>query len=207
MKDTTQATYDQIAASFAEVNAKMSDNLLLAAQKFLEYIPKNGLCLDLGCGTGRDSAWFEQHGLRMIGADFSIGMLFQARQIIPCPLVQMDMRQLGFAEHFFAGIWCNAALLHIPKAQSPQVLAEMRRILCKDGILDLSIQKGAGEQFETNPYASEQGQRFFARYDLSEITKLLETNGFTILETVEVSYNQRTWLRLIAKSASQPSNF
>jgi ubiquinone/menaquinone biosynthesis C-methylase UbiE len=202
MKDITQATYDQIAPTFAEVNAKISENMLLAAQNFLEYIPEKGLCLDLGCGTGRDSAWFEQHRLKMISADFSLGMLVQARQIASWPLVQMDMRQLGFADHVFAGIWCNAALLHILKTEAPLVLKEMNRVLCKDGILDLSIQKGMGEQFETNPYVSEQGQRFFARYDLPEITQLLETSGFTILETAEITFNKRTWLRFIAQCMS-----
>lgn len=202
MNNITRATYDQIAPVFAEIQAKMSENLLLAAQKFLEYIPKNGLCLDLGCGTGRDSAWFEHHQLKVIGTDFSMGMLAQARKTVTCPLAQMDMRQTGFAKQVFAGIWCNAALLHLPKAEVPQALSEMRRILCKDGILDLSIQKGTGEQFEPNPYASEQGQRFFARYDLPEITKILETSGFVICESLETSYNQRTWLRLIAQSES-----
>ena len=202
MKSITQATYDRIAPAFAEVNAKMPENMLPAVQKFLEYIPKNGLCLDLGCGPGRDSAWFAQHQLKMIGADFSMGMLIQAKKTTTCPLVQMDMLQLGFVNQSFSGIWCNAALLHLPKVEAPQALKEMRRILCKDGILDLAIQKGEGEQLETNPYASEQGQRFFARYDLPEITKLLETSGFAILETVERTSNQRNWIRLIARCAS-----
>jgi ubiquinone/menaquinone biosynthesis C-methylase UbiE len=200
MSDITRATYDKIAPAFAEVNTRMSENLLVAAQKFLDYIPKNSLCLDLGCGTGRDSAWFEQHQLKMISVDFSMGMLAQARKITTRPLAQMDMRQLGFEKQVFAGIWCNAALLHLPKAEAPQVLDEMRRILCQSGILNLSMQKGTGEQFEANPYVSEQGQRFFARYDLPEITKMLETSDFVIRETLEITYNQRTWLRLIAQS-------
>lgn len=203
MKNITQATYDQIAPAFAEVNAKMPENLLLAAQKFLEYIPENGLCLDLGCGPGRDSAWFEQHQLKSIGADFSMGMLNQARKVTTCPLVQMDMLQLGFQGATFSGIWCSASLLHLPKAEVPQALNEIRRLLAKGGLLlDLSVQKGTGEQFETNPYASLQGQRFFARYDLPEMTNILETSGFSILEIVETAFNQHTWLRFIARKTS-----
>lgn len=200
MKSITQQTYDQIAPAFAQAQAKMSENLLAAVQKFLEYVPKDGLCLDLGCGTGRDSAWFEEHSLKLIAADFSIGMLLQARTVTTRPLTQMDMRQLGFANHIFAGLWCNAALLHLPKAEAPQALAEMRRVLLPGGILDLAIQKGMGEQLETNPYASDLGDRFFARYECAEIAKILETNGFRVLETLEIPYNQRTWLRLIAQS-------
>ena len=113
MKNITRTTYDQIAPAFARINAEMSENVLLAARKFIEIVPKKELCLDLGCGTGRDIAWFEQHQLRMIGADFSAGMLVQAKRVTTRPLVQMDMRKLGFAEQVFSGIWCNAALLHL----------------------------------------------------------------------------------------------
>lgn len=199
MTDLTRSTYDRIAPAFAEVNAEMSENLLAAAQKFLTLVPENSLCLDLGCGSGRDSAWFAQHPLRMIGVDFSLGMLLQARDKVSCPLAQMDMRQTGFAAGAFAAIWCNAALLHLPKAEAPLALGEMRRVLAPGGLLDLSVQQGRGEQLEPNPYVPEQGERFFARYTLPEMLDLLATAGFTALETLEISYHQRTWLRLVAR--------
>lgn len=202
MKSPTQATYDRIAPAFAEKQAEMSENLLVAAQKFLEYIPKDGLCLDLGCGSGRDSAWFAAQQLKTIGVDFSLGMLAEARKTTSRPLAQMDMRQLGFARQVFAGVWCNAALLHLPKVEAPLALAEMRRVLLPGGILDLSLQKGDVEQLEPNPYASDLGERFFARYQLEEIVQILAAAGFTVLETLEISYHQRTWLRLIARSES-----
>lgn len=202
MNSPTQATYDRIAPAFAERQAEMSENLLLAAQRFLEYIPAGGLCLDLGCGTGRDSAWFAAQQLKTIGVDFSRGMLTEARKNTSRPLAQMDMRQLGFPRQVFAGVWCNAALLHLPKVEAPLALAEMRRVLLPGGILDLSLQKGDVEQLEPNPYASDLGERFFARYELEETVQLLESARFTVLETLELSYQQRTWLRLIARSES-----
>ena len=198
MKKITRSTYDQIAPSFACVNAEMPENVLLTARKFLETIPGNGRCLDLGCGTGRDLAWFEQQDVNIIGADFSTGMLAQARKITACPLVQMDMLQLGFADQSFSGIWCNAALLHLPKAEAPQALKEMRRILFNGGILNLALQAGDGEQFETNPYEGGQGQRFFARYTQPEITIMLIANGFAVLEIAKV-LTKRIWLRFVAQ--------
>jgi ubiquinone/menaquinone biosynthesis C-methylase UbiE len=200
MNSPTQATYDRIAPVFAQTQAQMSENLLLAAQKFLEYIPSDGLCLDLGCGTGRDSAWFAAQQLKTIGVDFSRGMLTEARKIHLRPLAQMDMRQLGFARQVFAGVWCNAALLHLPKVEAPLALAEMHRVLLPGGMLDLSLQKGNVEQLEPNPYASDLGERFFARYELPEITALLTASGFSVCETLEVAYHGRTWLRLIAQN-------
>jgi ubiquinone/menaquinone biosynthesis C-methylase UbiE len=199
MKNITQATYDQIAPAFAKVNAEMPENVLLAARKFLKAIPTNGLCLDLGCGSGRDIAWFEQQNITILGADFSTGMLLQARKITACPLAQMDMLNLGFANESFSGIWCNAAFLHLPKADAPQALKEMRRILCNGGILDLAVQEGAGEQFETNPYDASQGERFFARYHEDEMKQMLVANGFTILEMKQVP-SKHAWLRFVAQA-------
>jgi ubiquinone/menaquinone biosynthesis C-methylase UbiE len=200
MKNVAQATYDQIAPAFARTNSEMPENVLLAAQKFIEFIPKNGKCLDLGCGPGRDIAWFEQHGVNILGADLSIGMLAQARKTTNQPLFQMDMLQLGLADGSFSGIWCNAALLHLPKAEAPQALKEMRRILCNGGILDLAVQEGTGEQFEANPYNASQGERFFARYQEGELKQMLVLNRFIILE-IEKVFSNRAWLRCMARSA------
>lgn len=198
MKNITQATYDKIAPAFAKTNAEMPENLLREAQKFIETLPTNGLCLDLGCGAGRDTAWFSQQGLNILGADLSIGMLTEARKITLRPLAQMDMLHLGFADKSFAGVWCNAALLHLPKANAPQALQEMRRILWDNGVLDLAVQLGNGEGFETNPYEANQGERFYSRYQENEMQKMLTTNGFIILEMEKVT-SKRPWLRFVAQ--------
>jgi hypothetical protein len=65
MKNITQATYDQIAPAFAELHGKMPESVLPELQKFLEIIPSGGLCLDLGCGHGRDMSWLESKHLKM----------------------------------------------------------------------------------------------------------------------------------------------
>ena len=201
MKNITQATYDKIAPTFAKTNAEMSENLLHEARKFTEMLPKNERCLDLGCGAGRDTAWFEGQGLNIFGADLSIGMLTEARKITSHPLVQMDMLRLGFADKSFAGIWCNATLLHLPKADAPQALKEMRRILWDNGVLDLAVQEGSNEGFEENPYAEGQGERFFSRYQEGEMKQMLVTSGFIILEIEQVK-SKRAWLRFVAQCSN-----
>ncbi len=198
MKNVTQATYDKIALAFARINSEMPENMLRAAREFVEIAPRNGLCLDLGCGTGRDLAWFEQAGLNLLGADLSSGMLSQARQISTRPLVQMNMLNLGFADRVFSGVWCNAALLHLPKTQAPQALQEVRRILQADGVLDLAVQAGDGEGFEANPYEAGQGERFYARYQMDEMTQMLTAQGFVILGTEKV-LSHKAWLRFVAR--------
>ncbi len=198
MIEITRATYDQIAPYFAQVNAQMNEHVLLAAQNFARRIPTGELCLDLGCGAGRDLAWFAAQQLNILGADFSAGMLAQAKQVSTRPLTQLDMRHLCFADQAFTGVWSNAALLHIAVQDVQGVLLEIRRVLRPDGWFDLAMQEGAGEQLETNPYHGE-AQRLFVRYSSEEMRTRLETAGFHVLDITHNSLNHRNWMRFLAQ--------
>lgn len=191
--DINRSAYDQIAPAFAKKNADMSRELVVQASRLVERLAASGLrVLDLGCGAGRDIAWFEAHGQRMFGADLSRGMLNEARAVTRAPLSQMDMRGLGFAPASFHAVWCCAALLHLPKSLLTDALAEIRRVLVPGGYFSLSVQKGYSEGVEPSPYL-ENVERFFARYQPDEIAALLRQAGFSILEQGE-NEGFRTWL-------------
>src|SRR5512142_2790989 len=136
-----QAAYDQIAGRFAERNAEMLPYLIEEAERLLDALRAlrradraARLIMDLGCGAGRDAAWLEDHGARVIGADLSIGMLSEARKRVHGPLCQLDMRFLPCPAEVFAAVWCQAALLHLPKSSAPAALAEVRRVLIPGGL-------------------------------------------------------------------------
>ena len=188
-----QAAYDQIAPLFAEKNGAMSEALAAQAARFRAHLPAApARMLDLGCGTGRDLAWFEAHGCRGFGSDLSRGMLDLARQAARAPLCQMDMRFLGFAPASFQAVWCCAALLHLPKREAPLALAEIARVLVPGGFLSLSVQKGDSEGIERAPYTGTV-ERFFARYQIEEMAALIQAAGYTILQQGE-NESGRLWL-------------
>lgn len=195
-----RAAYDAMAARFAAVNAAMPKAVAASAEAFLAALaPAPAPVLDLGCGAGRDLAWFEVRGVRMVGADLSAGMLAQARAQVGAPLVQMDMRALPFRAGAFRGVWCNAALLHLPKAELPLALARIRHLLATDGLLYAGVQVGEGERWEAQRY-DPSVFRFFARYAPSEFADQIRRAGFDILQ---VSENQgipsRRWVNVLAR--------
>src|SRR5262245_11152044 len=113
-----QRAYDQIAELYASRNNAMAGNLLALAERLRRHVGPAGRIIDLGCGAGRDMAWFESQGQRVTGADLSAGMLAQARRIADGDLLMMDMRRLAFRPASFDGVWCCAAILHLPKREA-----------------------------------------------------------------------------------------
>ncbi|MBN1978843.1 MAG: class I SAM-dependent methyltransferase [Anaerolineae bacterium] len=192
-----QAAYDQIAEGFADVTADMPPELILAAEQFLGITRPGALILDLGCGAGRDMAWFESQGATVVGSDLSAGMLAQARLRARGNLVQADMRRLPFQTGCFRGVWCCAAILHLPKADAPRALAETHRILSPGGALFLAVQEGMGEGWERTTRYGEPIERFFARYRAEEMTALLVEGDFALRDHTANSAGSRHWLNFM----------
>ncbi len=67
-------TYEEGAATFLArttdtVIAKNGGDVVEIREKLMNYLPKNSLILDVGCGTGRDAKYFIEHGHRIVGID------------------------------------------------------------------------------------------------------------------------------------------
>ena len=151
MNGRMRAAYDVVAAEYAANNAEMYPELVEYGGYLLAHVDTGGRVLDLGCGPGRDAAWFAANGANVTGADLSRGMLSLAYATARRPFVQLDMRRLAFRGGAFAGVWCMASLLHIPKADAPGVLREIRRVLAPGGALALGLQRGDSEGWEDAP--------------------------------------------------------
>lgn len=190
-----QAAYDRIAAEYARVNAEMPPDLVASAQELVRRLGKPAHILDIGCGHGRDMAWFEAQGMVVTGVDLSAGMLTQARRLVAGKLLMMDMRNLAIPSARFDGAWCCAALLHLPKNKAPGALKEIRRILKLGGALVLSIQEGSGEGWEGG--YGDGAERFFARYAESEMKALLTDSGFVVHRDSASAAGNRTWLTFV----------
>jgi ubiquinone/menaquinone biosynthesis C-methylase UbiE len=199
MMDTfkeVQNAYDQMVFEYAKRNhSNMADNLVVLGHELIQHIGQNGHILEVGCGTGRDMSWFETQRSIITGIDLSMGMLMYARKEVRGSLVSMNMRHLGFCTGYFDGAWCCASLLHLPKTEAVYTLQEIRRVLKPDGMLVLSIQKGAGEGWEDS-YVPDV-KRFFARYQPDEMRSILSNNGFSIRKANLSQETNRAWLSFV----------
>jgi SAM-dependent methyltransferase len=203
---TLRATYDCIAPDYAAANGSVQPAALApytprffaaaleAAASAKALRPR---VIDAGCGPGRDTAWLEGEGFDVVGVDLSTGMLKEARTRVRGPLLQMDMRRLAFQWGVFHGAWCNASLLHIPRAEAPGVLSQIAKLLVPGAPLHLSLQGGDGETWEHAAYGHTV-DRFFARYQPDEVASMLADAGFALQEQHQVPAGSRLWLRFFA---------
>jgi ubiquinone/menaquinone biosynthesis C-methylase UbiE len=191
--------YDRIAVRYTERNSEMQPYLIESAHMLLTAIEQNDLggmpVLDLGCGTGRDTAWLVSHGVDMVSLDLSRGMLTEAKKITSSPLLQADMCYLPFGSEAFSAVWCQAALLHLPKALAPIALQEMQRIITPGGLLRVSVQRGETEGYEARAHEPE--TRYYAHYQMDEFIDLVQMAGFQALAQGEVE-ERRSWLWVMA---------
>ncbi|WP_188190478.1 class I SAM-dependent methyltransferase [Nonomuraea sp. SYSU D8015] len=192
----TTAGYDRIAPVFAERSREVGDSFMAFRRRFADALPTGGRVADLGCGPGRDAAWFLEQGLTVVGVDRSIEMakLAAARGV---PAVLSDLRRPPLIPGSLVGLWSVAALLHVPAGETEPTLRAWSAALRPGGVLGLSTSAGAGEGWEPVSYDAEVS-RWFVHRDPDALLATLESAGFEVLEHA-LNTTHRTWLNVLAR--------
>jgi len=193
----TRDTYDAIATEFLR-NTRDRSEMRGWLDRFASSLPAGVLVLDLGAGPGCDSAELRKRGFEAVSVDLSLGMLRAGVCEFPGPRVQSDLRRLPFPSCSVYGVWANASLLHLSKAEAGLALREMRRVLRPSGILHVSVKRGSGAEWESERYGR---PRWFQYWSEPELDAELQTAGFSI-ETAWVDETALdTWLIRLASVA------
>jgi SAM-dependent methyltransferase len=91
---------------------------------------EQGIFVEAGCGTSESSRRIRRHGRKLVGLDFSLEALRQARQERTFDsLVCGDIRRLPFRQDSLAGIWNLGVMEHFHAPQGQAILREFRRVL------------------------------------------------------------------------------
>ncbi|MGH3727611.1 MAG: class I SAM-dependent methyltransferase [Micromonosporaceae bacterium] len=190
----TRDTYDAIAAEFARRTATAYPDVLGDVDWLARSVPGGAWVVDAGCGPGRDTALLRTRGLRVVGVDLSAAQLRSGG--LP-NVVQADMRHLPVGDAAVHGIWCQAALLHIPHQHVPAVLNEFGRILKVRGQLHLTVAEGDGEDWEVAANYGSRRRRWFAYHREPDLTTHLASAGF-VVDFSRRARHGRDWLTLRA---------
>lgn len=197
-----RATYDRIASAYLahqlQVRATGDDPFQPLERRWTELLPIGSLLGDLGCGPAVDGARFAAAGYRVVGLDLSRGMLVAGAPRMPGLLAQADLRALPVRAGALDGVWCSAALLHVPEPGTERVLEEIRAVLRPGGALALITALGDGTCLEPVPYAPEE-RRWFVYRQRPRFERQIEQAGFRLLDASQVD-GHRIWLTTLARA-------
>lgn len=127
--------------------------------------------LDFGCGPGRDLAYFRSLGHEAVGLDGCRAFCEMARESSGCEVLEQDFLALDLPAARFDGIFANASLFHVPAADLPRVLVELRDALKPRGVLFSSNPRGHDEE-------GWHGERYGCYWELGRWRSLVTAAGF-----------------------------
>ena len=133
--------------------------------------------LEIGAGTGKDSLFFREHGLKVVATDLTFAMTRLCRQkgLDTC---SVDLSNIPFSAQHFDAVWSMNCLLHIPQGEIPKVLLGIQTVLQPGGLFHWGVYGGKNqasvyEQDDLRP------QRFFSFLTDESLLELAE-RFFTI---------------------------
>src|SRR5579872_4463972 len=139
---STRETYDRFAEAYTK---RYYETRALDAEMdgFLTHLPPAPTILDAGCGPGHQSRYFNAHGARSIGIDFSEPMLVEGRRRDPgVSLVCGDLQAVPVATASIDGVWARASLIHMDNDAVARALVEFRRVLKPAEVLYTAVREG-----------------------------------------------------------------
>ncbi|MCM0082962.1 DUF3427 domain-containing protein [Geomonas sp. Red32] len=139
----TQDYYNRNSQAF--FNDTVAVDMSSLHERFLAFVPKGGLILDAGCGSGRDSREFKHRGYRVAAFDASLELSALAGSHIGQEVsvrTFADVDEVGV----YDGVWACASLLHLPLPELPDAISRLWRALKPGGIFYISFKEGTGER-------------------------------------------------------------
>ena len=171
-KETTLLYYNEDPDRYIQtaLQADMSE----IRNRFTKHLSPNALILDFGCGSGRDTKAFLEEGFNVEAIDGSQELCKKASAYTGIQVKQMLFNDLDETEKY-DGIWANASILHLPKAEMADALTRIEKALKPNGILFASFKYGTFEGIRTERYYTD-----FDQQTLNEFWE--ESSGLKIFD-------------------------
>jgi SAM-dependent methyltransferase len=152
---------------------------LAERRAFRERLTPGARLLEVGAGTGQDSAYFQEQGFAVVAADLSAAMVEHCRAKGIEGHV-MDFLHLNFPVGSFDAVFAMNCLLHVPNHDLPAVLAAIRALLRPSGLFFVGVY--GGNESAEGPMEDDEHvpPRFFSRRTDEQLLCFAADAGFDV---------------------------
>lgn len=172
-KNQTIQYYNQNATDFVENTRNVDFHVI--QDEFLGKLPEGAVILDLGCGSGRDTKYFLEHGYQTNAIDGSAELCVLASEYTGIPVRCLLFQEWNERE-VYDGIWACSSLLHLSYGELDDVLYRIENALRPQGILYMSFKHGVFE--------GERNGRYFLDFTEEKMDQLLKNHtGLRLLRS------------------------
>ena len=192
MDKITLTYYNTHAKAF--VQGTVAVDFHITQDRFLAQLAAGASILDFGCGSGRDTKYFLQHGFAVEATDGSAELCKLASAYTGISVKQMLFDELEAVEKY-DGIWACASILHLAWADLVVVMRKMVRAVKDGGVIYTSFKYGQ--------FTGERNGRFFTDLDEEGLARLLkEVGGLEVKELwitgdVRPCRGEEKWLNVL----------
>ncbi|MCC8150510.1 MAG: class I SAM-dependent methyltransferase, partial [Lachnospiraceae bacterium] len=155
--------------------------------------------LDFGCGSGRDTKYFLEHGFFVDAIDGSEELCRYAFVNTGISVKCMLFQELEEYEKY-DGIWACASILHVSKTELPDIFQKMIRSLKQDGFIYASFKYGDFEGEKSGRYFSYFTENTFSEF-LVQFSELHMMEQW-ISTDIRPERGDEKWLNLILRKTT-----
>ncbi len=163
--------------------------------------------LDLGCGCGIPEATLLAERFRVTGIDISDVQIERARRLLPdLKFLRADMTRVAFPDLAFGGVVCLYALIHVPLAEQPPLLARVHRWLRPGGLFLVTTGASAWTGVEEG-WLGSNAKMYWSHADAATYEEWFRASGFKLLQRRRVPEGESEHaLFLVQKRGGPPTS-
>lgn len=198
-KQLVEQGYDRMAEGYLASKGEDDHVMLSALEGLARKLPPGAAVLDLGCGAGVPVTRFlAERGFAVTGVDISARQLELAHQHVPnATFIKADMAALNFPPGTFDAVVSFYAIIHLPRAEQPALIARIHSWLKPGGSFlgtwGVSEWEGREENWE-----GWGAPMWWSHYGKDQNLDMLRSAGFEII-SAEVREDKETWLWVLAR--------
>ncbi|MBR1828994.1 MAG: class I SAM-dependent methyltransferase [Atopobiaceae bacterium] len=129
--------------------------------RFMAELPAGGSILDLGCGSGRDTAYFREKGFTVTPTDGSVRMCELVSEYLGTPVCVQEFNELDDVA-LYDGIFASASIMHLEYKRLVELMPKLARALQPGGVLYVSFKYGDKDGYLGKRYYTYMTEERFA---------------------------------------------